>query len=1032
MPNEDDIEVLQEVLDTLQPEVKPEAKPAPAAEDEGDDIAAMLDALPAVAAAPAPAAAAPPVAEDDIADMLDAVPATPVVPRPAPLPTRNEDDGGDDIASFIADSGIKQERDVPDITKPWMKYHKFVRVQTVEEVVQIVDAALAHGRCALDLETQGLDNRIEWDAEGKPHTVHKVVGYCISVDGETGYYIPVRHKASDGGPDLNVPVEGVDEQIKRLCVASQPIGTEESIAKDPLSFKEFSQPPKCIIYFWNAQFDQEFLFPITGIDWWHPESYEDGMLACFCKYAADKALGLKYKAPELLRSPGGDAYVMTELKELFIKGRPIDFASLSPDEDGVVKYGGSDGICTYLLCEPPRAHEKGRPDILKLAKTKYAFTYRLEKQVSQAVRIMERPRVRINRERVRELLAEHEKERTEILTKIQDFASQKGWHNLDPNSPKQLSDFLFGDGPNCLNITVPASNDFPGGKPPVNEKSKQYKTDADTLESMVEGNPHAPPVLKWIVEFRGVEKIIGTYLQHMVNNPDKNDEMRFSFKQTGAGTGRFSAPANADKVDHGFSGIPIHGIPGESSLRKVFVAREGYTMAKCDYAGQELRIAANVSGEPVWIKEFSEGSGDLHSITARAFFNKVEVTKDERKMGKIANFALIYGGGPAAIMRATGCDKVEGSRRKQAFDKSVPVFASWIKKQHATVKKEEGVWTAFGRWLAVPDANHPDRAVQAACERYSTNYPIQGSGADIMKISMVLLVKEFYKRGWLKSSGDDSVRMLLTVHDELVFEIKHERVVEVIPLIVKVMESPTHMARPAWKVPLVVEPLIGPNWGSGFKCEHAKKDHKLNDDEVLVGGFIYGTTRKAEKGDRAGLGEIEEKKGDNTYIRQTDPAWLRNVSREPVEAQAAETSEEAPPEAQAAPQAASPPVEAPKDTPPAAPPPDAPAAPPAPPPAAAVPAEILAAVPPPAPKPKTNGKGHTVTMKINRLNRLTVRQVRRACFDAWQADGRLLRLTDGIGVVLVDPMLGIRVDPERLATELFSLNLSDGEYSEEP
>ena len=1026
MPNDDlDIAALLDESASLPAAPEPQAPPQETSAAEvpppaDDDFADMLAAV-APAESPAPPPAAPPpmppvVAEDDddFAGMLDGVAAAPPPPAAAPVVAALADDEGADPADFMAAMGIQQQREVPDITKPWMKFHKFVRVTKVEEVEAIVEEALTKThKCSLDLETEGLDNRIVFDGLGNPNTVHQIVGYCLSTDGVTGYYVPVRHKNVDGGPDLNVSVAGVNAAIKRLCLAAQPKANELGLAKDALSFKEefFAEKPKVTLYFWNAQFDQEFLYPVTGIDWWHPDAYEDGMLAYFCKHAADKAIGLKYKAPEILRDPEGNVYTMIELKELFIRGRPIRFDTLSPDEPGVIKYGCSDAICTFLLCDRPRPHEKGRQDIIKFAKAKCDFTYRLEKQVSQAVRAMERNRVKINRARVREILEEHARERAEILEKIHQFAGSKGWNALDPNSPKQLSDFLFGDGPNCLNISVTPSNDYPGGKPPRNEKSGQFKTDAETLEGMVKDNPHAPPVLRWIVEFRGVEKVIGTYLSGMANNPDENDQLRFAFKQTGAGTGRFSAPAN--DPDQGYSGIPIHGIPSESTLRKVFYGRDEYTIAKCDYAGQELRIAANVSGEPVWVKEFLEGDGDLHSITARAFFGKQDITKDERKMGKIANFALIYGGGPQAIIRATGCDRIEASRRKSAFDKAVPVFAGWIKKQHAAVKKDLGITTAFGRWLAIPDANHVDKAVQAACERYSTNYPIQGAGADIMKISMVLLHKEFHKRGWLRNGGDDSVRMLLTVHDEIVFEIKHARVTEAIPIIVDIMESPTKMAR--WRVPLVVEPLIGPNWGSGYKCERAKKGYQCKPDEMLIGGFIYSNVRKAEKGDKSGLGEVDEGEGDKRKIRFVDPPWLRGKVSDAEGGPVVEAPQEKPVDFSAK-------SEEPTALPVAVP-------------TAAVP--VTPALAPAAPKLNgasngtTNGKSKIVTMKISRLSKHTVKQVSGACSKHFSRDGKLLRLTDPSGAILIDPSLGVRVNPQTLAAELFELNLGDGEFVED-
>jgi DNA polymerase I-like protein with 3'-5' exonuclease and polymerase domains len=897
-----------------------------------------------------------------------------------------EDEGGDVVQTF------ELQREVPDITKPWMKYHKFTRVETVDKVREIVDAAIAHGRCALDTETEGLDTRIFYDAEGKPRTKHQIVGYCLSVDGTEGFYIPVRHNPEDGGPNLNVPVVEVEAEIRRLCSAAQPKPAPGAVEKDPLGFREFAEPPKVVIYFWNAKFDQEMLYPVVGIDWWHPESFEDGMLACFCDYSADKALSLKHKAPEWLRDQDEipNPYSMIELKELFpLRGQQIRFATLSPDEPGVVKYAGSDAICTYLLCEPPRKHEKHRKDYIKLARERYSFTYRLEKQCIQAVRVMERYRCKVDRDKALELLEVHQVEFARLLKEIQNFAKTKGY-NLDPSSPKQLSDFLFTDNQGCLNITP---------KPEINEASGQYKTDGETLEGMVAGNPHAPPILRWIVDYRGEEKMIGTYLEHLVANPDaKTNELRFGFKETGAGTGRFSAPAG--EPEQGFSGIPIHGIPGESVMRKLFLARDGYTFVKCDYAGQELRIAANVSGEPVWIKEFLEGDGDLHTITAKAFFNKDVVSKDERKMGKIANFALIYGGGPQAIIRATGCDKVEASRRKQAFDKAVPVFAGWIKAQQKVVKESLGVWTPFKRWLAIPDARHEDRKIQAACERYAVNYPIQGSGADIMKISMVTLHKEFHKRGWLRSDvstgyvGDDSVRMLLTVHDEIVFEIRHHRVTEAIPIIVEIMERPAKMATSKWRIPLITEPLVGPNWGTGYKCERfVEGKTKKHEGDVLINGFLYGTIRESDLGkDSAGIGEEEHSKTDKKIkIRAVDPAWLRGLSMDGM----VPVSIPIPPKAE----------------------PDRTETP-------AAPKTEKAA-------PKVFGR--VVTVKIQRLTPETVNHVRHACLECLDKKaGATLRLTDQVGTALIDPSLGIRIDPTKFVEYLDkNYNLGDSTFHEE-
>jgi hypothetical protein len=592
---------------------------------------------------------------------------------------------------------------------------------------------------------------------------------------------------------------------------------------------------------------------------------------------------------------------------------------------------------------------------------------------------------------------EQEQVRDELLAKIKRFAKEQTGSDLDPASTKQLSEFLFGPRPRGLDLP---------NKPEKNEASGQYKTDADTLDELAK-RENAPPILKDVVAFREVEKFISTYLVGLANNPDQNSELRFSFKQTGAASGRFSAPQG--DPEHGYSGVPVHGIPGGSEVRRNFEAREGYTMVKADYAGEELRIATNVSGEPVWIKEFTYGTGDLHTITARAFFGKQEVSKEERGAGKIANFSLLYGGGPAAIIRATGCDKMEARRRKQAFDKSVPVFAKWIEGQHAKVKKELGVWTAFRRWLPIPDANHPDRAISSACERHSVNYVIQGSGADIMKISMILLHKAFHRRGWLKNGGDDSVRMLLTVHDEIVFEIRHDRVAEAIPIIVDQMESPARIPKPQWKVPLVVEPLVGFNWASGYSVERLKPDHKLGDHEVIMNGFVYSTTRKP-KLNKAGdkivetLDIQEEVVEGKKLFRVVNAPWL--MGRKPGDPSSSDDPSQV--------------TETPRPTPAvevAAIPTETAA------PAAAEPIHIEVPKPEAAP-PAPPKKGGILKIGINQLNEQTVEQVCGFVVDSLDYDdGQVLHLTDITGETLISPERNLPVIQDKLIAHLRRHNL---------
>jgi len=1006
---------LQEQVPTL---------PSPSEDD--DDLALILGQIENPSAQSPTPETEPATAEEDLPLPVD----EPQVLQAVPYRNLEEDDDDEPVMTpeaIMESQGTQKEGGAADIVRAWMLYHEFVVVTSVEQLDQIVTEAIKAGRCALDLETEGLDNRIYYRDPNEirgpieeywedirppsvPQTVHKIVGYCLCYDGHTGYYVPVRHSGEDSAKENIDPIEA-GKIIKKLCLAAQPVLSPEGAKVDPLASPIFQKPPRVKIYFHHAKFDQEFLFPVTGIDYWHPDSFEDSLLIYYCIFTGDKGLGLKHKSEEKLvvldkngtpvrghilkdhknplqeivkEDPKGGTipYKMIELKELFLRGRKIDFASLSPEE--ARRYACSDAICTFLHCDNPVL-------LSTIRDKKYANTYRLEKQVAQVLRWMERHRIKIDHEYVRSLFTEARAEADGYRQQILELANQMGWANFDPNSTQQLSEFLFNH-PSGLNIEP---------KPDKNEKSGQYKTDADTLEKLVEDHPDINSVLLTIVKYRQVEKVIGTYLEGMLNNCDSNSELRYQFKQTGAPTGRFTAPAG--DPEHGYGGIPIHGIPATydekkpkvaTALRRAFVARDGYTMVKVDFAGEELRIVTNLSKEPVWIKEFNEGTGDLHTITAKAFFGP-EITKQQRQMGKSANFSLVYGGGTMAIMRATKCTQQEAARRKANFDKSLPQFAEWVKAQKQKVKKDCGVFTAFGRWMAVPDANSPDKAIAAACERYSLNYPIQGSGADIMKIAMVLLYKEFWRRGWVQNA---TARFMLTVHDEIVFEVKHEALMEVMPVIEHLMTAPGRMAVPKWDVQLEVEPLLDLHWDPKY------------DYHKIMKGYI------PEKGKKPGKNDIQV--GDRWY--QPIPKWLEGH----ITPDYMRSGEKPAPQLPSDPVA--PPVQVPTQA-PETPKEATPKAPPAP--TSVAPSAPVQAQParPSQVPPKTNGNGKRVDVFSYGLNLLTsdtVRQVASVCIESHDPEGRLLQLYDqSNNEILIDPSQGIRINPDTFKVLMRSKNL---------
>ena len=266
-------------------------------------------------------------------------------------------------------------------------------------------------------------------------------------------------------------------------------------------------------------------------------------------------------------------------------------------------------------------------------------------------------------------------------------------------------------------------------------------------------------------------------------------------------------------------------------------------LAAIDFSGEELRIVTNLSGESLWLEQFfrcsecdtdfdrkerppkfcphcgSDKIGDLHTLTALSIFGQ-NAKKDPRwkalrGQGKATNFALCYGGGRSAVMRAVGVDENEGARIKSKFDRTYKGLSSWWEVQKKKALDDGYVQTAFGRKYPVPDAllprkgkTHgiPNGGLIAKAQRNAINGPIQGTGADILKLAMLMIYKEAKKRDWL-----DRARILACMHDEILFEIEGELLEEAIDVYTEVMAIKTVASR-RWRVPLTVDVEIGKNW----------------------------------------------------------------------------------------------------------------------------------------------------------------------------------------------------------------------------
>ena len=397
------------------------------------------------------------------------------------------------------------------------------------------------------------------------------------------------------------------------------------------------------------------------------------------------------------------------------------------------------------------------------------------------------------------------------------------------------------------------------------EKSGQVKTSKDELERVIEETGDEYPYMGKIRRFREVAKALSSNLFPiwLDTSPERSPDgrIRVSFNAHKVDTGRFSTPTPREEAR--FTGQVrwnLHSIPATYDkkkpecmrrMREIIRVTDDKVLYAIDYSGVELRIVTNLSGEPKWIEEFfrcsecdtkfdkgqgtqppphfcpkcgSDKIGDLHTLTAIAIYGEAAKDapdfKQKRQSSKALNFAMCYGGGGSAAQRAVGVEKEEGWRIKNQFDKSYTGLRRWWGKQHETARRWTYVRTAFGRKYPLPDILNTDSGFRSKAERNAVNGPVQGTSADIMKLAMVLIYREFKKRGWLRRA-----KAIVTIHDELVFEVDSDIAEEMVDVTVPLMVEKT-VAPLGWLVPLKVDIEFGQDWLvplNLIEMEHGKK-----------------------------------------------------------------------------------------------------------------------------------------------------------------------------------------------------------------
>ena len=342
-------------------------------------------------------------------------------------------------------------------------------------------------------------------------------------------------------------------------------------------------------------------------------------------------------------------------------------------------------------------------------------------------------------------------------------------------STKQLQEILFDK------LGLPVIQKTPKGAPSTNE---------EVLEELAFS--HELP--KVLVEHRGLSKLKSTYtdkLPQMVN--PQTGRVHTSYHQAVTATGRLSSS------DPNLQNIPIRNEEGRR-IRQAFIAREGFTVVAADYSQIELRIMAHLSQDQGLINAFTQGK-DIHRSTAAEIFGVAlgEVTSEQRRNAKAINFGLIYGMSAFGLSRQLGIGRADAQSYMDLYFKRYPGVQTFMYDIREKAKAQGYVETLFGRRLYLPDINSSNGMRRKAAERVAINAPMQGTAADIIKRAMIQLDQ--------KLQNDPDIAMIMQVHDELVFEVRSEKVAFYSELIKTQMESAADLV-----VPLIVEVGQGTNW----------------------------------------------------------------------------------------------------------------------------------------------------------------------------------------------------------------------------
>lgn len=752
--------------------------------------------------------------------------------------------------------------------KPWMK-DKHMELVTIHTIREVVDRCIASGRYAHDLETTGLDNRV-FDGRTRDH----IVGHCLSPDGKRGYYIPVRHRKGEhlnlpitlveeemrrlgDSPAVAVFFNAAFDQEFLEYPGGKPLGGKwDDISKwEDMALHAYLFNPRdknrnlkdlSRTHLGMEMIKLEELFPSDHagkLSFAELDPSDEAVLWYACSDAICTYELFGFLDPKIKDQPG--ALVIEKLCLPATRWMERNRVKIDAAKVGeLIKLGQEEYFDALVAVYDACQQKLGRsiePAWMILLRNNFDRTDLKFDILDQIDDFRKKAKLRRGLEEDNDA----EPVRKAINGILETFPI-----TYDVLSRPQLGRLL-------------EELEVPGLK--RTEKSNQVDTTADVIEELAKEYGHAFPFLPLFSRMGELQKALGTYLTSLRDDVGPDGTIRVRYRQTGTDTGRFTTPASKDPSVDGGTKYPMHGTPATYDkkrpkcllgIREAIVPRNSNSVIMApDFSAVELRIATNLSGEPKWYKEFfrcstcskefdrgngsdtpeatpgycpncgSDRIGDLHTLTGLVFYGedrmKSEEGKDLRQKAKTGNFSLVFGGGPKALQAATGCDDNEAARQYEGFGRTYDVLGRWWTTVRGLGARLGYVVTAFGRKYPVPDLqlpvdakNCPDpfkrrenKGLRSKAERNASNSPIQGSSADITKLAMGKIYQECKKRGWL-----DKVRMIITMHDELVFDIELDVLGEASVVIPDIMTRNKGVLSLKWKVPLTSDVELGWNY----------------------------------------------------------------------------------------------------------------------------------------------------------------------------------------------------------------------------